>query len=379
MINIPVNAKIYCTDGICGKSTHVIIDPIEREVTHFVVQENESGVLIEHLVPIEYVEETTANEIKLTCTKETLSKMEKFIERRFIQTEIPTYAFSGYGYSWPFVTTGSDVAITEVDEQHLPPGELAINRGMVVEGNNGYVGRIGELLLDPQSRRVTHLVLEKGQLWGKKEIALPVSAVDRITEDTVYLKLSKEEIKTLPAIPLRRAWEEVDITDVELFVKIFDEISSAKEALQILRNLELRGSLEILNAAVVTKQSDGKTSYNETGDVNARRGALFGAITGGLLGLLGGPVGAVLGAAVGATTGGVAANQIDMGFPDEFLENVQTNLNPETSALIVLVKNKWVETVVTAIVDIKGKIFEQTLSDEMVDKYLSEIKEEGDT
>lgn len=55
-----------------------------------------------------------------------------------------------------------------------------------------------------QSGHVTHLVLMEGHLWGKKEVTLPLSAIDHAEADTVDLKLSKRAVKELPAVPIRR-------------------------------------------------------------------------------------------------------------------------------------------------------------------------------
>jgi hypothetical protein len=46
----------------------------------------------------------------------------------------------------------------------------------------------------------------EGHLWGKKEVAIPVSAIDRIEADTVYLKLDKKSIASLPSQSVRRPW-----------------------------------------------------------------------------------------------------------------------------------------------------------------------------
>jgi hypothetical protein len=35
-------------------------------------------------------------------------------------------------------------------------------------------------------------------------VTIPVSQIERITEDTVYLKLDKKSIEALPVIPVRR-------------------------------------------------------------------------------------------------------------------------------------------------------------------------------
>jgi hypothetical protein len=46
----------------------------------------------------------------------------------------------------------------------------------------------------------------EGHLWGKKEVTIPVSAIDRIEEDTVYLKLDKKAVESLPSESVRRHW-----------------------------------------------------------------------------------------------------------------------------------------------------------------------------
>ena len=39
LVTIPSNAKVECTDGPCGKSTHVIVSPVGYKVTHYAVQD----------------------------------------------------------------------------------------------------------------------------------------------------------------------------------------------------------------------------------------------------------------------------------------------------------------------------------------------------
>jgi hypothetical protein len=46
--------------------------------------------------------------------------------------------------------------------------------------------------------------MEEGHLRGKEEVTVPVSAIDYLFEDTVYLKLDKSAIEQLPTVPVRR-------------------------------------------------------------------------------------------------------------------------------------------------------------------------------
>jgi hypothetical protein len=40
-------------------------------------------------------------------------------------------------------------------------------------------------------------VLQEGHLWDKKELTLPISAIARMDEDYIYLKLDKKTVKSL--------------------------------------------------------------------------------------------------------------------------------------------------------------------------------------
>jgi sporulation protein YlmC with PRC-barrel domain len=88
--------------------------------------------------------------------------------------------------------------------EHIPPGELAVGRGTRVEARDGHIGHLAELVVDPDSGHISHLVLEKGHLWGKKEVTLPVSAIDFGGKEAIYLKLDKKAIEQLPAVPVSR-------------------------------------------------------------------------------------------------------------------------------------------------------------------------------
>ena len=80
----------------------------------------------------------------------------------------------------------------------------------------------------------------EGHLWGKKELALPVSAIDRVFDEVVYLKLDKQSIEKLPAIPVRRTLGRSE-AEIELVAVVFDSPDGAKEALKFLKQLGLIG------------------------------------------------------------------------------------------------------------------------------------------
>jgi len=48
---------------------------------------------------------------------------------------------------------------------------------------------------------VTHVLLDDGHLWGKKRVAIPISAVKQVDEG-LRLNLAKDQVRDLPAVDL---------------------------------------------------------------------------------------------------------------------------------------------------------------------------------
>jgi hypothetical protein len=59
------------------------------------------------------------------------------------------------------------------------------------------------LAIDQGSHRVSHVLLAEGHLWGRKEVAIPISAV-RSVEDGIELRLSKKDVADLPPVAVDR-------------------------------------------------------------------------------------------------------------------------------------------------------------------------------
>jgi hypothetical protein len=51
--------------------------------------------------------------------------------------------------------------------------------------------------LDNEAHRVTHVLLKEGHFWGRKEVAIPVSAVTGL-EYGIRLNLTKKQVEDLP-------------------------------------------------------------------------------------------------------------------------------------------------------------------------------------
>jgi len=210
-MEIPLNAQVECTDGVCGRSVDVLINPVTDQVTHLVVKEDVTPNT-EYIVPVDFVTETKTDTIRLSCTKAELEKMDPFIKTKFIAESVPDIrsginGMPGIGstYYFPYITPDMTVYVPK-ESQQVPPGELAVRRGTRVEATDGYVGKVDEFVVNPKNGHITHLVMREGHLWGKKDVVIPLSAMGDTRDDTVFLKLDKHQIESLPTFPVNRRW-----------------------------------------------------------------------------------------------------------------------------------------------------------------------------
>ena len=202
-MDIPIHATVSCKEVTCGESIAVIIDPTEKKITHIVVKEKHFPHL-ERIVPVDLIVASTSDSIQLNCNEKVFAKMDEFIEHHFIRSDTPYFEYLPTEYLvWPYVRP-AEVDYRDIQSEHIPRAELAIHRGAQVKSTDGRVGSVDEFLIDPTNGHVTHLILREGHLWGKKAITIPISQVDHFSDDTVYLKMDKSSIETLPAIPVKR-------------------------------------------------------------------------------------------------------------------------------------------------------------------------------
>ena len=59
-------------------------------------------------------------------------------------------------------------------------------------------------MINPKNGDITHLVMREGHVCGQKDVIIPLSALGTTLNDTVFLKLDKHEIESLPTFPLQR-------------------------------------------------------------------------------------------------------------------------------------------------------------------------------
>jgi len=56
-------------------------------------------------------------------------------------------------------------------------------------------------VIDPSDHLVTHVLLQEGHLWGRQEVAIPISAISDFGTD-IRLSITKSEVQELPSVDL---------------------------------------------------------------------------------------------------------------------------------------------------------------------------------
>ncbi len=200
MIVLPPKARVDCSDGIAGFITYMIANPESRQITHLVVK-NIRPPFRESLVPVEQVEATSPEWIQLKCSLNELDKMEPFEYESYVRSDELGMIPQPYDLLALGTTSATDAMYDQMIFRNIPQGEMAVRRGARVEATDGYVGRVDELLVSSHTLEVTHLVLIERHVFQRREITIPVSQIDHVDEDTIFLKLDKQGVAELPPTP----------------------------------------------------------------------------------------------------------------------------------------------------------------------------------
>jgi len=204
-----IGAEASCTDGPCGTVIRVVLDPVAEELTHLAIEPTHRQGLA-RLVPLSLVD-TSTGEIQLRCTIAEFEKLDSAEETQFLPG---TAGYAAYGpqqvLSWPYFGLGGlggmelESTSQTVTYDTVPMGEVAVRRGERVHATDGEIGAVQGLVIDPRSHHITHVLLQEGHLWGRKEVAIPISAVTS-TADGIQLKFTKQEVEDLPSIDFDHA------------------------------------------------------------------------------------------------------------------------------------------------------------------------------
>ncbi|HEY6836020.1 MAG TPA: hypothetical protein VI142_06050 [Gaiellaceae bacterium] len=212
-MRLELGTRVRLEDGATRELADIVIDAAKTGVTHVVVQaagDPDSA----RLVPLSLANRAAeGQELSLRLTAEALDQLDRVHEHAYLHVgekaeEEPGWdigvedmqpvpqptapaAFPDYG-SGPL----QDVAVTY---DRVPKGEIELRHASDVYSSEGHhLGHVDGVLLD-DGDAVTHLLLERGHMWWKREITIPASAISKLETDMVTLGATKKEVGTFPS------------------------------------------------------------------------------------------------------------------------------------------------------------------------------------
>ena len=206
-----VGVRTECSDGYCGQLSRIITDPATRKITHLVIKPRHRRQS-DRLVPLELVD-MTADDISLRCTLAEFDELPPAEEIDLAEGDEygggygGAESVQGYGDVGGMGVGGSASGtaiggslghhVRTVTHHVVPMGEAELRPGEPVHAVDGEIGQVLGFIVNPDDQRVTHVVLKEGHLWGRREVAIPISAVTAIDEG-IRLNMTKKQVEDLP-------------------------------------------------------------------------------------------------------------------------------------------------------------------------------------
>jgi sporulation protein YlmC with PRC-barrel domain len=203
-----IGAQASASDGVCGEVSRLIMDPAALTVTHLVIEpkhRREPG----RLVPVHLVD-TTTGQIRLRCSIAEFDELDLAEETDLAEgldygggygqaEAVQGYGGTGYmGGSGMGIGMGLGHSTPVVVHDVVPLGETDVQRGESVHALDGEIGKVQGFVVDPDDNHITHVLLQEGHLWGRKEVSIPISAVIGV-DAGIRLNITKKQVEDLPS------------------------------------------------------------------------------------------------------------------------------------------------------------------------------------
>jgi osmotically-inducible protein OsmY/sporulation protein YlmC with PRC-barrel domain len=202
-----IGAPVLAAEGEIGRLKYVVVDPSAQVVTHLVV---ERGRLFRRdiVVPAGWVEQADAQGIRLHAKMDELERLPEFHEVQFWAPDPTARPISGHPPAdtrvWisPHGTVHTFHTTSVLHRVRLGIGDedILIRRGLPVYTADGdRAGTVDHLLIDPETHRVTHIVIHRGRWFSQGEDYM--AAIDHVSTASEYgirLRLSRDELDQLP-------------------------------------------------------------------------------------------------------------------------------------------------------------------------------------
>ncbi len=210
-MELRLESRVHTTDGMAGTLADVVIDPAKKSVTHVVVRAGEPDPAA-RLVPLQLVRggNPPGEPVSLSCTAEELGRLESVQGYAYLPVDerpapdaqwdvgvedvvmMPSYQGADLG-----VYTADIEPNVGVTYDRVPKGEVELRRSSAVVSSDGHdLGTVHSVAVDGGA--IAHVAVERGHLWWKRLVPVPIASVTGLETNAVTLGLTKDAFSKLP-------------------------------------------------------------------------------------------------------------------------------------------------------------------------------------
>ena len=212
-MRLELGTRVRLEDGAARELADIVIDAASNNVTHLVVQppDDPDGA---RLVPMALATRgAEGQELSLRLSAEALDKLDRVHEHAFLRAGEQPEKKPGWDVGVEDMEAvpqpsapatfpeyiGDPLGDVTVTYDRVPKGEIELRHASNVYSSEGHhMGHVDGVLLNDGSS-ITHLLLERGHLWWKREITIPASAISKLESDMVTLGATKQEVGGFPS------------------------------------------------------------------------------------------------------------------------------------------------------------------------------------
>jgi uncharacterized membrane protein len=160
-------------------------------------------------------------------------------------------------------------------------------------------------------------------------------------------------------------WKAREMTknSAHMLAAVFSEREHADVILNMLESMHRAGTVALVDAAMVTKDEQGKLQIEETHDLTAKKGARRGAIIMGSMAVLFPPT-IIASAVAGGALGALAGKLRDSGIKTKQLREIAEQLEPDQALIVVLAKDDSLAKVQSALGSYGGQLIVVAIDEE---------------
>lgn len=194
-------ALVVGEGGEVGRIERVVISPGTGEVTGLVVRK---GLLLRRdiVIPIDAVVDPTEELVRVRLAKDELNGLPEYRDEDFASPPGDWRSPGGRGpggvlFRLPRLLGRRPIEPVRAGQAESVAGGRPLAAGQRVVCRDGEVGSLDLVLLDPTTRRATHVVVRRGGLLDRDTI-VPVEWAREITRDCIFLDVGREQLDLLP-------------------------------------------------------------------------------------------------------------------------------------------------------------------------------------